>query len=49
MTFGDLYDEQSAVTHLAHGNARAVRLLESLGTEPAVYYLKGGESNVGDE
>ncbi len=43
LIFGDLYDPNSQVAKLA-ANTRAFRLLEHLGTEPAVYYLKGGES-----
>jgi hypothetical protein len=27
-------------------NARSFRLLEHLGTEPSIYYLKGGDSHV---
>jgi molybdopterin-containing oxidoreductase family iron-sulfur binding subunit len=45
LVFGDLNDPSSAVTALA-GGARAFRLLEHLGTEPSVYYLKGGEDHV---
>ena len=47
LAFGDLYDETSAVSWLLSGNARKFRLLEHLGTEPSVYYLKGGRSDVG--
>ncbi|RMG98335.1 MAG: 4Fe-4S dicluster domain-containing protein [Chloroflexi bacterium] len=43
--FGDLNDPNSQVSRLA-ANRRGFRLLEELGTEPAVIYLKGGESNV---
>jgi len=39
--FGDLDDPNSLVTKLAH-SPRAMRLLEELGTEPKVYYLKQG-------
>jgi molybdopterin-containing oxidoreductase family iron-sulfur binding subunit len=39
--FGDLDDPNSLVSKLAH-NPRAFRLLEELGTEPKVYYLKQG-------
>jgi Fe-S-cluster-containing dehydrogenase component len=38
--FGDLEDPESTVSRLAR-SPRAVRLLEELGTEPKVYYLKG--------
>jgi Fe-S-cluster-containing dehydrogenase component len=47
LVFGDLYDPESQVTRLVNHNARKFRLLEHLGTEPAVYYLKGGSSHVG--
>ena len=39
--FGDLDDPASLVSKLAH-SPRAFRLLEELGTEPKVYYLKQG-------
>ena len=39
ITFGDLADDTSEVAKLAAGT-RAFRLLEHLGTEPSVYYLK---------
>lgn len=39
--FGDLDDPGSLVHQLAH-SPRAFRLLEELGTEPKVYYLKQG-------
>jgi len=39
--FGDLDDPKSTVSRLA-GSARAFRLLEELGTEPKVIYLKEG-------
>jgi molybdopterin-containing oxidoreductase family iron-sulfur binding subunit len=38
--FGDLEDPESTVSRLAR-SPRAIRLLEELGTEPKVYYLKG--------
>jgi Fe-S-cluster-containing dehydrogenase component len=47
LAFGDLLDPNSAVARLLDHNGRQFRLLESLGTEPAVYYLKGGVSHVG--
>jgi Fe-S-cluster-containing dehydrogenase component len=43
LVFGDLNDPNSQVAKLAV-NPRAFRLLEELGTEPSIYYLKGGES-----
>jgi molybdopterin-containing oxidoreductase family iron-sulfur binding subunit len=39
--FGDLDDPDSVVSQLARGT-RAFRLLEDLGTEPKVYYLREG-------
>jgi Fe-S-cluster-containing dehydrogenase component len=46
LVFGDLYDEASQVSQLVSHNPRRFRLLEHLGTEPSVYYLKGGTSHV---
>ncbi len=46
IVFGDLNDPESRVAELAR-NRRAFRLLEELGTEPGVIYLKGGEAYVG--
>ncbi len=43
--FGDLNDPESRVSQLAR-SSRSFRLLEELGTDPAVIYLKGGETNV---
>lgn len=43
--FGDRRDPESRVARLA-GSRRGFRLLEELGTEPSVIYLKGGEANV---
>jgi molybdopterin-containing oxidoreductase family iron-sulfur binding subunit len=40
--FGDLNDPKSQVSRLAKSR-RAFRLLEELGTEPKVFYLKEGE------
>jgi molybdopterin-containing oxidoreductase family iron-sulfur binding subunit len=42
ITFGDLNDRESRVSKLSRSR-RAFRLLEELGTEPKVYYLKEGE------
>jgi Fe-S-cluster-containing dehydrogenase component len=44
LVFGDLNDPRSTVAMLLADNRRKFRLLEHLGTEPAVYYLKGGDS-----
>ncbi|MEE9513011.1 MAG: 4Fe-4S dicluster domain-containing protein [Anaerolineales bacterium] len=45
LIFGDLNDPESEVGQLARSR-RAFRLLDNLGTDPAVIYLKGGETNV---
>jgi len=42
IVFGDLHDPDSRVSQLAR-SARAFHLLEDLGTEPSVIYLRGGE------
>jgi molybdopterin-containing oxidoreductase family iron-sulfur binding subunit len=42
IAFGDLHDPDSRVSQLAR-SARALHLLEDLGTEPSVIYLRGGE------
>ncbi|MBN1679705.1 MAG: 4Fe-4S dicluster domain-containing protein [Anaerolineae bacterium] len=47
LVFGDKYDHESRVTNMLP-NERQFKLLEHMGTEPAVYYLKGGETDVGD-
>ena len=47
LIFGDLYDPNAQATKLVRENQRKFRLLEELGTEPQVYYLRGGQSNVG--
>jgi Fe-S-cluster-containing dehydrogenase component len=46
LVFGDLNDPESQVSRILENNPRSFRLLEHLGTEPSVYYLKGGESHV---
>src|SRR3972149_6767506 len=48
LVFGDLNDPDSQAARLVRANQRKFRLLEELGTEPAVYYLKGSESHVGE-
>lgn len=49
LVFGDANDPNSKVNKILKStHARQFRLLEDLGTEPSVYYLKGGETNVGD-
>jgi len=45
LTFGDLNDPNSEVSRLSK-EVGAFRLLENLGTDPSIYYLKGGKSNV---
>lgn len=45
LIFGDLNDPNSRVSQLARSR-RSFRLLAELGTDPAVVYLKGGETNV---
>jgi Fe-S-cluster-containing dehydrogenase component len=48
LIFGDLLDPNSQIHQALEGTTgRQFRLLEELGTEPAIYYLKGGETNVG--
>jgi molybdopterin-containing oxidoreductase family iron-sulfur binding subunit len=44
--FGDLNDPKSQVSRLSKSR-RAFRLMEEMGTEPKVYYLKEGEWNEG--
>jgi molybdopterin-containing oxidoreductase family iron-sulfur binding subunit len=46
IVFGDLNDPQSRVAELAKSR-RGFKLLEDLGTDPAVIYLKGGASHAG--
>lgn len=48
MTFGDLDDPQSEVARLA-ASPRAFRLMEELGTEPKVYYLREVRPDYGNE
>jgi molybdopterin-containing oxidoreductase family iron-sulfur binding subunit len=45
LVFGDLYNPESQVARLLENNPRRFQLLEHIGTEPAVYYLKGGKSH----
>jgi molybdopterin-containing oxidoreductase family iron-sulfur binding subunit len=45
LVFGSLNDPDSRVSQLAR-NRRSFRLLDELGTDPGVIYLKGGETNV---
>jgi Fe-S-cluster-containing dehydrogenase component len=46
MIFGDLNDPESQVSRKLGQTQRQYRLLDHLGTEPSVYYLKGGDANV---
>jgi Fe-S-cluster-containing dehydrogenase component len=45
LMFGDLNDPDSPIASMV-SNPRAIQLLDNLGTQPAIYYLKGGKSNV---
>ena len=45
IVFGNLEDEDGLASKLARSR-RSFRLLDGLGTGPAVIYLKGGETNV---
>ena len=45
LIFGDLNEPESQVSQLSRSR-RAFHLLDELGTDPAVFYLKGGETNV---
>jgi molybdopterin-containing oxidoreductase family iron-sulfur binding subunit len=45
LVFGDLNDPNSAVSQLATSQ-RKFRLLDHLGTQPQIIYLKGGDSHV---
>jgi molybdopterin-containing oxidoreductase family iron-sulfur binding subunit len=45
LKFGDVNDPESLVSRLSRSR-RAFHLLDELGTQPAVIYLKGGETNV---
>jgi molybdopterin-containing oxidoreductase family iron-sulfur binding subunit len=45
LIFGDLNNTDSRVSELARSQ-RSFRLLDELGTDPAVIYLKGGETDV---
>jgi Fe-S-cluster-containing dehydrogenase component len=46
LVFGDLDDPNAEATRLVRTNQRKFKLLEELGTEPQVYYLRAGESTV---
>jgi Fe-S-cluster-containing dehydrogenase component len=46
LVFGDLNDPESQVSQLVQNNERQFKLLEELGTQPQVIYLKPGESHV---
>lgn len=47
LLFGDMNNPDDPIIQLANPK-RSFRLLEQLGTEPAIYYLKGGVSNVNE-
>jgi molybdopterin-containing oxidoreductase family iron-sulfur binding subunit len=46
LLFGDLNDPNSQISILLKDNSRKIRILEELGTDPSIYYLKGGQSYV---
>ena len=46
-TFGDMRNPESQVSLMVEDSKRKFRLLEHLGTEPSIYYLKGGDAYVG--
>ncbi len=46
LIFGDLLDPKSQVAEIVAKDPRKFQLLDHLGTVPAIYYLKGGISNV---
>jgi molybdopterin-containing oxidoreductase family iron-sulfur binding subunit len=46
IVFGNLLDKESRVHELAH-SGRAYRVLESLGTEPSIHYLRGKKPRQG--
>jgi molybdopterin-containing oxidoreductase family iron-sulfur binding subunit len=46
IVFGDFSNPTSAIHELIE-SPRAIRLLNALGTDPAVIYLKGGDSDAG--
>jgi hypothetical protein len=48
LMFGDINNPDDPITKLLRNNKRAFQLLEELGTEPAVVYLKGGDSYVNE-
>ncbi len=47
LMFGDLNDPNSQVSKIVATDQRQFRLLEELGTEPQIVYLKGGTTYVG--
>lgn len=46
LLFGDLNDPESEVSKMLGNNQRSFLLLDHLGTQPQVVYLKGGTSHV---
>lgn len=48
LIFGNSQDPESRVSQIISHNERRFKLLEHLGTQPAVYYLKGGETDAGE-
>jgi Fe-S-cluster-containing dehydrogenase component len=48
LIFGDMADPHSRIAEVVRSSsARSFRLLEELGTEPSIYYLKAGETHAG--
>ncbi len=47
LIFGDLNDPNSQVAQIVAASQRQFKLLDFLGTEPSITYLKGGETHVG--
>jgi Fe-S-cluster-containing dehydrogenase component len=46
LLFGDLDDPNSQVSHVVTATNRKFKLLDHLGTEPSIFYLKGGDAYV---
>ena len=46
LLFGDLYNPDAQVTKIVDNDQRQFRLLDNLGTQPQVVYLRAGHSNV---
>jgi Fe-S-cluster-containing dehydrogenase component len=46
LLFGDLNNPNAQVTQIMENDQRQFRLLDNLGTQPQVIYLRAGHSNV---